>query len=258
MPDVTARNTVRGTVRANTPVVPDIRQTILKGEQGDIGPQGPPGPQGPAGPRGPQGIQGSVGPQGDVGPQGPPGPQGPIGPQGEQGEIGPQGPQGPKGDQGPRGYQGYQGVQGIPGVRGPQGPQGEAGNDGVSVTHSWNGTILTVTSASGTSSSNLRPTICSYKKSITLTNGTTAIPLDMPGYIYEPDDVIEVFIDGLYGVEGIDYSVTVSGSTASVTGLNRPSGTVIAIRVLKAVGPMAVGISESEFLGTGNSEGVMI
>ena len=29
--------------------------------------------------------------------------------------------------------------------------------DGVSVTHSWNGTVLTVTSASGTSSANLKP-----------------------------------------------------------------------------------------------------
>lgn len=36
------------------------------------------------------------------------------------------------------------------------GPQGEPGTDGVSVTHEWNGTVLTVTSASGTSSADLK------------------------------------------------------------------------------------------------------
>lgn len=34
--------------------------------------------------------------------------------------------------------------------------QGEPGEDGVSVTHSWNGTVLTITSASGTSSADLK------------------------------------------------------------------------------------------------------
>jgi len=37
-----------------------------------------------------------------------------------------------------------------------QGPKGEKGEDGVSVTHQWNGTVLTVTSASGTSSADLK------------------------------------------------------------------------------------------------------
>lgn len=36
------------------------------------------------------------------------------------------------------------------------GQPGADGKDGVSVTHSWNGTTLTVTSASGTSSTNLK------------------------------------------------------------------------------------------------------
>ena len=34
--------------------------------------------------------------------------------------------------------------------------KGRDGNDGVSATHSWDGTTLTVTSASGTSSANLK------------------------------------------------------------------------------------------------------
>lgn len=135
-PDLTTRNTVTGTVSANTPIVPDIRKTILKGEKGDKGDKGDIGPQGPQGiqgPRGLQGIQGIQGPKGDTGatgPQGPQGIQGPKGDKGDTGETGPQGPKGDKGDQGPRGYQGYQGAQGIPGVRGPQGPQGEKGEKG--------------------------------------------------------------------------------------------------------------------------------
>lgn len=36
------------------------------------------------------------------------------------------------------------------------GPQGEKGEPGLSVTHSWEGTVLTVTSASGTSSADLK------------------------------------------------------------------------------------------------------
>lgn len=42
------------------------------------------------------------------------------------------------------------------GPKGEDGQDGEDGKDGVSVTHSWDGTILTITSASGTSSSDLK------------------------------------------------------------------------------------------------------
>ena len=117
------------------------------------GPQGPAGPKGDTGDTGPQGIQGPAGPQGEkgdtgaTGPQGPEGPQGPQGIQGDTGAQGPQGPQGEKGDTGP---------QGTAGADGAQGPAGADGKDGVSVTHSWAGTVLTVTSASGTSSSDLK------------------------------------------------------------------------------------------------------
>lgn len=41
----------------------------------------------------------------------------------------------------------YEGMEGKP---------GQDGKDGTSVTHSWNGTVLTVTSASGTSSADLK------------------------------------------------------------------------------------------------------
>lgn len=63
---------------------------------------------------------------------------------GAKGETGATGPQGETGQQGPKGE---------PGVAGKDGAKGE---DGVSCTHSWNGTTLTITSASGTSSADLK------------------------------------------------------------------------------------------------------
>ena len=122
----------------------------LKGEKGD---KGDPGAQGP------QGIQGETGPVGPQGPQGEVGPQGPQGEKGDTGEQGPQGIQGEKGDTGERGPQGEQGIQGPKGDTGepgPQGPAGADGKDGISVTHEWVGTTLSVTSASGTSSADLK------------------------------------------------------------------------------------------------------
>lgn len=41
-------------------------------------------------------------------------------------------------------------------IKGEPGEDGDDGEDGVSVTHRWDGTVLTVTSASGTSSADLR------------------------------------------------------------------------------------------------------
>lgn len=113
------------------------------------------------------------------------GKDGETGPQGIQGE---KGPKGDTGSQGPSGKDGTNGIDGKDGYSptakvqttstgatititdkngttttnitngkdGAKGDTGPAGKDGVSVTHSWNGTTLTVTSASGTSSANLK------------------------------------------------------------------------------------------------------
>lgn len=48
------------------------------------------------------------------------------------------------------------GPKGDTGEQGPKGDKGEKGDDGVSVSHSWNDTTLTVISASGVSSSDLK------------------------------------------------------------------------------------------------------
>lgn len=81
------------------------------------------------------------------------------GPQGERGEKGDTGPQGAKGDPGAQGLPGEKGAKGDkgdPGSDGKNGTDGTDGADGVSCTHRWNGTTLIVTSASGTSSANLK------------------------------------------------------------------------------------------------------
>ena len=66
------------------------------------------------------------------------------------------GEKGDKGDKGDTGETGAKGEQGEQGIQGERGIQGEPGLNGTSCTHSWSGTTLTITSASGTSSANLK------------------------------------------------------------------------------------------------------
>lgn len=153
-----------------------------------------------------QGIQGETGPKGDKGDTGATGPQGPKGDTGETGATGatgPQGPQGEKGDTGATGAQGPKGETGDTGATGPQGPKGDDGDDGVSCTHSWNGTVLSVASASGTSSADLvgpqgptgatgatgpagaDGTVFTPQSPLNLTNGVLSI--DLTGYAEDSD-----------------------------------------------------------------------
>lgn len=92
----------------------------------------------------PVNIKGTKGDKGDKGDRGLQGIQGIQGERGEQGQ---------KGDKGDRGEQGIQGVQGA---KGETGAQGQKGADGTSATHRWSGTTLYITSASGTTSANLK------------------------------------------------------------------------------------------------------
>lgn len=63
---------------------------------------------------------------------------------------------GKDGAQGPQGEKGETGAQGVKGADGEKGEKGDAGADGLSATHFWDGTTLTITSASGTSSADLK------------------------------------------------------------------------------------------------------
>lgn len=160
----------------------------FKGDKGDQGIQGPPGPIGKGltvlgkvtsssqlpstGTTGDAYFVGShlyvwtgskwedmgevKGEKGDQGIQGPRGEQGPTGPKGDTGAKGDKGDAGPVGPQGPIGLTGPKGADGERGVDGRQGIDGKPGKDGVSVIHSWSGTTLSITSASGTSSADLK------------------------------------------------------------------------------------------------------
>ena len=91
-------------------------------------------------------------------------------PQGAQGEPGRDGQDGAPGRDGQDGAPGRDGQDGAPGR---DGQDGAPGADGVSCTHSWNGTVLTVTSASGTSSADL--------KGAPGTNGTDGVNATITG-----------------------------------------------------------------------------
>lgn len=121
--------------------------------------------------KGATGSQGEKGEKGDKGDKGEKGDKGDQGIQGETGATGSKGDpftyndftpeqlaalKGEKGDKGETGSQGIQGVKGDTGAKGDKGDSGADGKDGVSVRHSWNGTTLTITSASGTTSANLK------------------------------------------------------------------------------------------------------
>lgn len=57
-----------------------------------------------------------------------------------------------------------------------------------------------------------------YQKVVSLTVGDSQIiPLNMSGYTYEPTDIIEVYINGLMGIPGVDYILGTSSTPATVT-----------------------------------------
>lgn len=61
-----------------------------------------------------------------------------------------------KGEKGDKGDRGEQGIPGVQGAKGETGATGEKGADGTPATHRWSGTTLYITSASGTSSADLK------------------------------------------------------------------------------------------------------
>ena len=57
-----------------------------------------------------------------------------------------------------------------------------------------------------------------YHKIVNLTQGDSKIiPLNMSGYNYEATDIIEVYINGLMGTPGVDYTIQNSATPATVT-----------------------------------------
>ncbi len=66
-------------------------------------------------------------------------------------------------------------------------------------------------------SANVTLSAAIYTKTVDLAySASRTIALDMSGYTYAATDGIEVYINGLRGVSGTDYTISVSGSSASV------------------------------------------
>ena len=74
---------------------------------------------------------------------------------------------------------------GADGKDGAKGADGENGKDGISATHKWNGTTLTITSASGTSSADLKG-----DKGDTGANGSDYVLTDT-----DKEDIAQIAID---------------------------------------------------------------
>ena len=102
---------------------------------------------------------------------------------------------------------------------------------------------------------NVNTFIKGFRKHSVLTGESTSVALNMEGYTYDESDIINVYINGLYSVDGTDFTLTVSGDAASITGLPAVSGTVIDIEVLRSqIGFYIVEASSTEGVGTENDE----
>lgn len=96
-----------------------------------------------------------------------------------------------------------------------------------------------------------------YRKDVTMDEGTNIIYLDMDSYAYEQSDIIHVYINGLMGVPGTDYTLETSNTVATVTPIASAYGTSVTIIVLKSrIGYYVAGTSEGFILTT--SEGNVI
>ena len=73
-----------------------------------------------------------------------------------------------------------------------------------------------------------------YRKDVTLTEDTNVIALDMSNYAYDQSDIIHVYINGLMGVPGTDYTLDTSNAVATVTPTATAAGTSVTIIILRS------------------------
>jgi hypothetical protein len=91
-----------------------------------------------------------------------------------------------------------------------------------------------------------------YQKRVVLSN-SNVVSLDMTGYSYEATDIINVYVNGLFGVAGVDFTLDTSGTTPTVTTQAEAAGTVVTIDVMKSiVGFPALGTESLNTLTTEN------
>lgn len=147
-----------------------------------------------------------------------------------------------EGKPGKDGVDGQDGTDGKDGQDGAPGKDGTNGKDGVSCTHSWEGTTLTITSASGTSSADLQgpqgnpgdPGLPAKIQIGTVTTGTTAAAnvrsINTSTNTYALDLTIPKGSDGINGNDGKDagfgiITATIDNTVGTPNVTVTPSGT---------------------------------
>ena len=83
-----------------------------------------------------------------------------------------------------------------------------------------------------TSQLNVNTYIRRFEMHVTL-SGAGSVTINPEGYSFDREDVILVFINGLYGSRGTDYTMDTSGTLPVVTPVTTAAGTVLDIVVLK-------------------------
>lgn len=83
---------------------------------------------------------------------------------------------------------------------------------------------------------NVSTYIRKFTKNVTLESGSVDnhIPLDMTNYTYNLNDVIKVYINGLYGVQGVDWSLNTSEDPVEIDTAVTADGTEVYIEILKS------------------------
>lgn len=85
-----------------------------------------------------------------------------------------------------------------------------------------------------TSKLSINTYIQQYRKDVTLDGETNVIALDMGNYAYDQSDIIHVYINGLIGVPGTDYTLDTSAQVATVTPTADTAGTIVTIIILRS------------------------
>lgn len=82
---------------------------------------------------------------------------------------------------------------------------------------------------------NVNTYVHNFNKSATYESSSgNTVTLNMTGYTYSSDDVIQVFINGLYGQPGTDYTIDTTGAAPVITTVAQNTGTVVDVVVLKS------------------------
>ena len=97
-----------------------------------------------------------------------------------------------------------------------------------------------------------------YKKHTELSGSAgETVSLDMTGYTYDETDIINVYVNGLYAAEGVDYTMQISGTSAAVSPTATAAGTVIDVVVYRsAIGFRMIGTSGGSGIGTSQGSGI--